>query len=209
MRKIIISVVLVIVLILAYLTCTNGIASFFKVYSFKDLSNKKEEVNTQIAELTALQKNEYKTEYNALEKTVDEYLEIKENYGDSLIVSSNNHSTDVSLGAPYQIEYLWTILGNHATEVGVDLSMDPEEGTEKSVDDSFIYYNLNFKLVGKYVPITDFILKIENDTNLEFKIKQFKMYDDDGELKATFVVENVPISTDTLSGTNIESFSNQ
>ena len=89
------------------------------------------------------------------------------------------------------MEYLWTKLGNYATEKGVNLRFEVVNGIDN-------YKNLNFTLTGSYVAIIDYISAIENDTELNFTPVNFKMVNNTGDtsqgkLQATFTVESIPI----------------
>ena len=104
----------------------------------------------------------------------------------------------------YKIEYLWNKIGNYAKKEGVALDLDVQKTT---IDET---YNVNFSLEGNYVGVTDFIYDIENDDELNYKVKNFKMEPttrtttsssgktttevDKVILKATFTVENIIIN---------------
>ena len=103
----------------------------------------------------------------------------------------NNPDVQSNLGIiqveKYNIEYLWTIIGNYATKNGVTLTLDI-----KSTSTAQDVYNLNFSLEGKYIGITDFIYSLEDDSELKFEIKDFKISSDKITTKntATNVTDN-------------------
>ena len=78
----------------------------------------------------------------------------------------------------YKIEYLWTKLGDYADNRKVKMKMDV-------IDAGNGTYNLSFNIVGSYINVTDFIYDIEKDTNLNFRIADFKMIPDSSTTTTT------------------------
>lgn len=58
--------------------------------------------------------------------------------------------------------------------------------------------DLNFKISGEYIAITDFIYSIENDDSLNFEIKDFSLQEEDGILRASFSAKNIPLNSQSL-----------
>lgn len=67
--------------------------------------------------------------------------------------------------------------------------------------------NLNFTLNGSYIAITNFIYAIENDSELGFRVENFKILpggENGGNatgLQATFIVRNIEIKTENTTAT--------
>ena len=62
-------------------------------------------------------------------------------------------------------------------------------------------YDLNFTAEGAYVGISLFLADLEDDSFLDFKIENFALTKGESteNLKATFVVKDIPIKIDNLS----------
>ena len=65
------------------------------------------------------------------------------------------------------------------------------------------YYDLNFNVSGQYVNISQFITDIENNSDLYFRIYNFKMSGSGEVVSSTFTVKNVNIDPSTI--TDVES----
>lgn len=72
------------------------------------------------------------------------------------------------------------------------------------------YYNLDFSLKGTYSSISEFISKIENDSELQFRIQNFKLVpgeklvagserEDTKRLLANFSIKEINLNKDSLS----------
>ena len=94
----------------------------------------------------------------------------------------------------YDIGYLWRVLGNYAQKRNVNLGIDVQKNTSANST-----YNINFKVAGKYVNISQFIIDIENNSDLYFRIYNFKMSGDSETVTATFTVRNVNIDPTTIA----------
>ena len=104
----------------------------------------------------------------------------------------------------YKIEYLWDKIGNYAKKEGLGIDINVEETTIQET------YNIKFTINGTYVGITDFLYDIENDDELNYKVKDFKIEPssstttsssgqtttsmDTMKLQANFTVENIIIN---------------
>ena len=63
---------------------------------------------------------------------------------------------------------------------------------------------MHFTAVGSYIGITDFLYSLEDDSNLEFKIENFRLLPEQNEnLIGTFVVRDVPINLDDITNANV------
>ena len=108
----------------------------------------------------------------------------------------------------YDVDFLWTIVGNYATEEGVNLKFDviknttsPESYSNTSND--YVVCDLKFSVTGSYIHLTDFIYDIEDDDRLNFEINDFNMIvneeaTESEPLNATFVVYSIKLNTANL-----------
>lgn len=100
----------------------------------------------------------------------------------------------------YAIEFLWTKIGTHAREEGVNLKF---EITNSSTGANNVN-DIKFTVDGSYIGITNFIYSLENDTDLSFTIENFKLLPYKGEiLQATFTVRNIAIEGNTSQQSTI------
>lgn len=204
MKKALISIIGVILIILICVSIFKGVSvGKLNIYSFKNieehslnLDKKIEEANTEINQNYAKSLADVETATNNLKK-------VKEKY-DSLVGA--NGSLGITQIEKYKIEYLWGIIGGYGKDEGVKVVLDIKE---TSIDDT---HNINFTVFGSYVGITNFIYDIENDDELNYRIKEFKMVPSSTTtttttenqvttssvetLQATFVVENIIIKFD-------------
>ena len=204
MKKALISIIGVILLILICVSIFNGISvgkmSIYSVENIKEqslnLDKKIEEANTEINQ-------NYAKSIADIETATANLKALKEEYESKVGLNGELGITQIE---KYKIEYLWSIIGGYATDEGVKVSLDIKE---TSINDT---YNINFTLYGSYVGITDFIYDIENDDELNYRIKDFKIQPSSTttatttdnkvttvsteKLQATFVVENIIIRFD-------------
>lgn len=196
MRKILISILLILLIILAYFTMFHGITiGSFKILSStqikaasEELNEKKDEANRKVA--TDLQ--EKKAEVLSSVQTL---LQNKENYYSVANVSTEKQLTQASTEEVYNSEYLYLQIGSHAREEGVKMKLNI-----LSTEDDSNVKDLSFTITGKYVGIMDFISAIEDDSELNFTIEDFTMEpNEDNELEATFKVTGIKVILDETS----------
>ena len=204
MKKTLIFIIGVILLILICVFAFKGISiGKLSVYSWKaikeqslNLDKKIEEANTQINQNYAKSVADIETATSNLKKLKEENEE-KERLNGGLGITQIEK---------YKIEYLWGIVGGYAKKEGVKITLDIQE---TSITDT---HNINFSIYGPYTGITNFIYDIENDDELNYRIKDFKIEPSattttttsdnkvttvsTDTLKATFVVENIIIKFD-------------
>lgn len=195
MRKILIIIVIVLLLVLGYCTVVNGIQIFnLKISSVeqiqkesKDLKDKIEETNSLIDVEYPKKKKELTTAAKNLETAKEEYLQYTN-------MSSDEEILEAMQKKSYKIEFLWTKIGTHAREEGVNLKFEivsSNTGASNAND-------LKFTADGSYIAITNFIYALENDTELNFTIENFKLLPYQNEiLQATFTVRNITIEGNT------------
>lgn len=193
MRKILISVVVGLMLILLIFFIVKGFDKI-SVKGIIGIKEKDTEIEGKIEELS----NEVVVSYTNAEKelkdTSNKLIDAKTEYENQATLSSSNGSSYISTLEPYDIDYLWTRLGNYAKEENVVIKIDVTAGGSSSK-----LYNLNFTVTGTYVGATDFIYDIENDSSLGFKIDNFKMIAGGGsEVTASFVCQDIPISVGNI-----------
>ena len=92
------------------------------------------------------------------------------------------------------MEYLWNKVGSYATREGVTLKWDV---SSTGVNNK---YTLNFTTTGSYVGVISYIYALENDSDLLFRIENFKMVSGgSSNVTATFTVNNIAIKAETVT----------
>lgn len=201
MKKILISVIIILLIGLGY---TIGVKSLsigqLKLESVGDIKNASANLDQKFNTSKEISAKTYPKSIEDLDKVVRDLKTAKQQYQAKTL---NNPDVQSNLGIiqveKYNIEYLWTIIGNYATKNGVTLTLDIKSTSAQDV------YNLNFSLEGKYIGITDFIYSLEDDSELKFEIKDFKISSDKITTKntATNVTDNEVASNE--NGDNQES----
>jgi len=120
-------------------------------------------------------------------------LKAKQKYLDLASVSSDEEIQEANLEQTYAMEFLWNKVGSYATKEGVTLKWDV---SSTGVNNK---YTLNFTTTGSYVGVISYIYALENDSDLAFRIENFKMTASGENVTATFTVNNVAIKAETIS----------
>lgn len=169
MKKILISAIIILLIGLGYTIAVNSISiGNLKLESIKDIKNASADLDNKFNTSKELSAQTYPNSIEKLDSVVKDLKIAKQQYEAKTM---GDPEAKESLGViqieKYNIEYLWTIIGNYATKNGVTLSLDVKSTNAQDV------YNLNFNLTGKYIGITDFIYSLEDDDELKFEIKDF------------------------------------
>lgn len=193
MRKILISIIVCLLLIGSTFLMVNGIGKL-KIEGIKGLDEKNSQLNQKISDLSNTISVTYTNTESNLKHAADTLATSKTEYENQAALSDTENPSYVSNLETYDIDFLWTKLGNYAREENVIIKLElVTAGTVSNV------YNLNFTVTGSYVNTTNFIYDIENDSKLGFKIDEFKMgVDGDNSLVSTFVCKEVPVNVGTL-----------
>lgn len=197
MRKIFIGVIVFLLLVGSAFFMVKGMQKI-KTEGFIGLDDKNTEVDGKIRDLSNVINVTYYNALSNLKKVATTLTESKTNYENKAIALNSSSSGYASQLDPYDIDYLWTKLGNYAKEENVVIKIDI---TVSGVSSEL--YDLNFSVNGDYSDITDFIYDIENDSKLGFKIDDFKMVaSTDNTLLATFTCEDIPIDLKLVETTS-------
>ena len=198
MKKILIIILIILLIVLAYVTIFRGISiGNFSILSVEQIQNENDNLTAEIAETQTLMYSTYTTQTEGLEKSVSGLMQAKEEYLDLANVSTEGELSKASKEEIYKIEYLWTRIGSHATDEGVILRLDVQTGGTGEAD----VKNLAFTVNGNYIAIINFVTSIEDDSELGFRIENFKILPgtDANSREATFMVRNVRIEQENLT----------
>ncbi len=198
MRKILISILVILLIVLAIFTIFQGISiGTFEILSTQgiielnsDLTNKIEEANRKI-------KGDLQSKKSELSQSINTLLTNKESYYRIANVSTESEIDEAHTEDIYTTEYLMLRVGRHARNKGVNIRMDVLNASTGSNDSNM--KNLSFTVVGKYVAIIDFVSVLEDDSELAFKIENFNLLPDGENLRATFDVTNIRIKIENTT----------
>lgn len=203
MKKILISVIIVLVLVLTCVTIIKGISiGNLKILGISEIKKQNEKLDTTVKQATKLASTDYPAKEESLEDKNKKMKETKEQYDDMVNVSTDSQVQAANQSSTYMVDFLWIRIENHAKSEGVTIDMDVSRSNGDSI------YNLNFTAKGTYTGIEEFITGIEDDTKLGFKIENFSMSsssENGNQVQATFVCKDIKIqgiSDSTISTTD-------
>lgn len=198
MRKILISILLVLLIVLAYFTIFQGVSiGSFKILGTGQIIELNNILDLKIEEANKKIKSDLQNKKNELSQNVETLLNNKESYYRLANVSTETQISEANTEEVYNIEYLWLRVGRHARNEGVNMRMDVLDGKSEDTNIKDLY----FTVTGKYVGIIDFVSSLEDDSELDFRIDNFKMIPDGDNLQATFDVEGVRIKLENTTET--------
>lgn len=203
MRKILISILVILLLVLAYFTIFQGIAlGNFKILNVEKIIELNNTLNLGIEEANSKIKNDLKNKQKELSENVEVLSNNKEEYYKLANVSTENEIDEANTQEIYNSEYLWIKIGRHARKEKVIPKMDVKTST---TGDSTLK-DLAITAEGSYYGIIDFVSDLENDSDLNFRIENFKLIPSGDDLLATFNVSGLKIkienTTQTVSENN-------
>lgn len=197
MRKVLISVLVVLMLIGSGFFMVNGFSKMH-IKGAKGIDEKDTQIENKISELSNVISVKYAEAETNLKQASNKLIDSKTEYENQAILSNSNSSSYASKLETYDIDYLWTKLGNYAKDENVVIKIEVTSGSASSN-----LYNLNFTVTGNYVGTTDFIYDIENDSKLGFKIDNFKMVSGvNSEVVGAFVCQDIPLSVGNIENSS-------
>ncbi len=199
MRKILIFLLIVLLLILGYFIIFNGLNIFgMEVLSVFAIKDKSEELDVQLQKISTLTSVDRTKAMSELNDSAKQLVIAKEEYNDKILYSSKEDIEIATQGIQYEMEYLWTKIGNHATKNGIVLKFTVRQSSTGAQNQ----YDLSFVATGRYVSISEFIAALENDSSLNFKIENAKVSPFEGStenLQASFEVKEISIRIDNIT----------
>lgn len=200
MRKLLISVLIVILLAVAGYMCYNGITIInYRISGLKEIKELNQNLDEKISVASKLVSTDYPTQISNISKSMKDLKSEKEKYDNMVTISTDEQVQSAAKIEKYEIEYLWTKIGNWAKKEGVTMKIDLKNSSTGTQG----LYNLQFTVNGQYIGIADFIYDIENDTSLGFKIEEFKLLPgkDTNILTGSFVCKDISINIDSSNVT--------
>jgi len=195
MRKILLILIIVLLIGLGYASLANGIQiSKLQILSIEQIGEQNTNLINKIEEVNNLINISYPKKYSDLKTASTTLQNARTEYFKYTNLSSDEEIINAMQEKSYAIEFLWTRIGNHATAEGVNLKLEIASSSTGANNAN----DLNFTLNGSYIAITNFIYAIENDTELNFRIYNFKLLPyQDNILQGTFTVRNIGIQGNT------------
>lgn len=213
-RKITLSIVLVLLVFGCYaLVFGNNETIRGKLSSVSELKTASKSLNTKVAELERKNSTEYEEKKKELSTSVAEYKSAKEEYdalvptytvGDASATAETKQELEgIAVKDIYDVDFLWTIIGNYATEEGVDVTMNffkniTSASSINNTSSNYVVCDLKFVITGNYINLTDFIYDLEDDDRLSFKINDFEMQKAEDKLQVLLTVKEVKVNTSGL-----------
>ena len=210
MKKLLISVIIALILILTGVTIVNGIEiGPIKILGISDIKKENNKLDDKVKQATRLTSTDYQKKLDDLNDAIKQLENQKSNYEDMVDVSTDSQVEAANQTYNNTIDFLFVRIENHAKSEGVTMKM---EVTRSSTGVNNVY-NLNFTATGSYTGIEEFITGIEDDSKLGFKIEDFSMVassESGDQLEATFVCKDITIqgidsSTSSSVTTQIDS----
>ena len=198
MRKLLMGIIAVLFVILGVVMATKGLQiGKLKIMSIAQVDDQNNNLKAKIEEVNTLIDTEYPKKIGELKVASNNMETAKQEYLKYTNLSTSSEILEAMQEKSYKIEFLWTKLGTHARQQGVVLKFEivsSSAGANKVND-------IKFTVDGTYTAITNFVYAIENDTDLNFRVENFKLvpYTSDIILEATFSVRNVVVEGNTSS----------
>ena len=189
MRKLLISILLILLIVMTVLCVKNGInIGPLHVLGITQIQDANGELTRKIAEAKNTNDN-YANKLTEIKDIITDLGTARQEYLQTINVSTESEIQEATQTKNYTIEYLWSQVGNHATKEGVKIKFDVVSGVDENIS------NLEFTVSGNYLAITNFITELENDSTLQFTIDEFTMTQN----QCTFVVRDVFIKKETTT----------
>ena len=193
MKKLLISVIILLILILTGITIVKGIElGPLKVLGILEIKDDNDKLDDKVKQATKLTSTDYQKAIDDLNDAIKQLENQKNNYEDMVNVSTDSQVEAANQTYNNTIDFLFVRIENHAKSEGVTMKM---EVTRSSTGVNNVY-NLNFTATGSYTGIEEFITGIEDDSKLGFKIEDFSMVassQSGDQLEATFVCKDITI----------------
>ena len=194
MKDILITVISILLTVVIIICMVKGLTvGSFRILSISNIKQESLNLDNEVDEINNLKNVTYKKKIDDLQTATKDLTTAKQKYLDLASVSSDEEIQEANLEQTYAMEFLWNKVGSYATKEGVTLKWDV---SSTGVNNK---YTLNFTTTGSYVGVISYIYALENDSDLAFRIENFKMTASGENVTATFTVNNVAIKAETIS----------
>ena len=194
MKNRIITIIILISITVLSISMFHGInIGKLKIPSIAQINEENNKLHEKIEEASQLAIKDYNDNVETLTNSFNDYITVKEKY-EQLVGFEDDKSFNKYESKKYDISYLWRVLGNYAEKRNLTLGIDVQNSDKVNS-----LYSFNFTVSGEYVKIIEFITDLENDSDLYFRIYDFKISGSGTNLTATFKVENITIDSSTIN----------
>ena len=191
MRKILFIILIILLIVMSGFIIAKGFEiGKLDIWGVKSIIAKNDSIDQKNSELSNLVSVTYPETLSELNTSAETLTTTKKEYENKAVLVSD--SSYYMQTEKYEIEFLWTKLGNYAKDRKVQIKIDVTNSTTSGL------YDLNFTVAGKYSNVTDFIYDIENDSKLGFKIEDFHMSATEGGVQGTFSCKEIDIKIDKI-----------
>lgn len=208
MKKLLICITIVLVLILTIITVIKGLKiGGLSILGIQEIKQENNKLDTKLEEATRLVSTDYPNQLTEINEDTKSMQSEKQKYQDMIAVSTESEIAAAIQKQKYSVDKLWAKLGTLATDEGLDAKFELTSGDlVATATDDFQYYNINFTVEGSYVGISLYISDLEEDSELNFKIENFKMepVGSGDTVKATFSTKNIGITGISKKTVNIQ-----
>jgi len=205
MRKLLIGTLIVLLLLVTAYSVWKGLSiGNIKILGFNNIKSESENIDKQISEITKLKEQDYKKTLSDIESNAKLLLQEKEKYATLVSTSTDSEIEKATHGQKYEQDFLWAKVGNHATAQGVKLKFDIAIGTLNKDN-----YDLYFTVTGTYTNITEYVLALENDNLLGFKIENFKLLPSAGGTSGSTSADKNNTTNNTVTNTTTDNDSEE
>lgn len=196
MKNKITSIIFLLLIILLIVAIFVGIKiGNFQILSVSDLKEKNQKLNGKIQTASQLTSVDYPEIIDTLQSTYEKHTLQKQKY-EELTGFSEGDKKQIYETKQYDIGYLWRTIGKYATSRNLTIGMEVKKGNGQNI------YDLYFNVSGQYVNISQFITDIENNSELFFRIYNFKMTGSSEIVSSSFTVKDINIDPSTLTSTS-------
>ena len=208
MKDILVTVLSAVIIVLIIILMFKGFSvGNVELYSIGRIQQESMDLDTAIENVNNLKNVTYQKALKDLETAISGLKRSKNDYQQLASVSTEDEIRAANQEQTYTMEFLWSKIGNYATDKGIVLKLEiTSTGTSNT---------LGFTVVGQYYLISDFIYNLENDSELGFRIENFKMREytaqtttNVGLVEATFSVSNIVVKGEGLTATTTTSENN-
>lgn len=186
MKKILLSVLLVLVIGLFITTVVAGIG-FAKVPSIGKLNSETENLKNNIDSYKDKSTNQFDKAVGSLSVALKKCEQAKNEYEQTVELCYGSKDEFAEQDLKYTKEFLLVKLGTYFKENGLKGKF---ELNSLGVDSK---YDLNITLQGPYMGVIDFCYAIEDDSFLNFKIENLSIIPSGDGVQATFSCKNLTV----------------
>lgn len=200
MKKVLILILIILLGVMCYNTIIDGYEiAGFSVLGMGEIITENDKLDVAIDEAEQLKETTYVSTLGTISTAAKQLGSTKKTYEELVAYSSDQEIIDAAKSERYDVEVLWTRIGNHATANGIVPKMEIVSSSNNTPNAN----DLKFTITGNYIAITDFIRDIEEDIKLGFAIEEFELVPvasgDGTQLQATFRVRDIFINTNTIT----------